>query len=240
MKIKFHYILLLAVSIGLASCALDNYDEPTSRLTGQIMYQGIPLNLEYERVSYELYQDGFGKTGPLNAEIPNVDGSYFTPEGTFSQMLFDGTYKMVVPNGQGPFLWGEEADMPDTVTINVSGNTEQNFEVIPFWVIENTKFSAGNGNVTGSFGLKQIVTDANARAVESVTLYISKTLFANSQTNVGSTVLQSDSIPDLSNVSVSVAVPVLTPTQNYIFASVGVKFAGLDDLLFSPTEKITF
>ncbi len=232
MKIKFHYILLLAVGFGLASCALDNYDEPTSQLTGRLVYQGNPIYLEFNRVSYELYQDGFGKTGPL--------GSTFTPEGTFSQLLFDGTYKMVVPNGQGPFLWGEEADMPDTVTINVSGNTEQDFEVIPFWIINNAQLSGSGNQVTGTFALEQIVTDANAKNIESVTLYISKTMFANSQTNVAITTLEGAAITDINSVSLSAAIPELVPTQNYVFASIGVKFAGVDDLLFSPTEKITF
>ncbi len=230
MKNIFHYIILLTLSTALFSCELDNYEEPGSLLTGQLMFQGTPLNLEYNRVSYELYQDGFGKTGPL--------GSTFTSEGTYSQALFNGTYKMVVPNGQGPFLWGSEADMPDTVVINVSGNTTQDFEVIPFWMIRNTQLSGSGNQVNASFALEQIVTDANAKNIESVTLYISKTLFANSQTNVATNAIAGGDITNISSVSLSATVPDLVPTQNYVFASVGVKMAGIDDLIFSPTQKI--
>ncbi|MEK6481011.1 DUF3823 domain-containing protein [Catalinimonas sp. 4WD22] len=238
MKIKFHYIISLALSTALFSCEKDNYEAPSSLLSGRLLYQGTPLNFEYNRVSYELYQDGFGKTGPLNAGIPNVQGSFFTSEGEYSQLLFNGTYKMVVPNGQGPFLWGEEADMPDTVIINVSGNTHQDFEVIPFWMIRNTQLSGSGNQVSGTFALEQIVTDANARDIESVTLYVSKTLFANSQTNVATNTIEGNALIDLSNVSLSATVPELVPTQSYVFASIGVKLTGIDDMIFSPTQKI--
>lgn len=230
MKNTFHYILLFVLSTAIMSCELDNYEPPSSLLSGRLLYQGTPLNFEYNRVSYELYQDGFGKTGPLS--------STFTSEGEFSQLLFNGAYKMVVPNGQGPFLWGEEADMPDTVVINVSGNTQQDFEVIPYWMIRNAQLSGGGNQVSGTFGLEQIVTDANARDIESVTLYVSKTLFANSQTNVATNAIDGNEIADLSNVSLSATVPELVPTQSYVFASIGVKLAGIDDLIFSSTQKI--
>lgn len=230
MKIKFHYIILLALGIALMSCELDNYEAPTSRLSGRILYQGIPLNFEYNRVSYELYQGGFGKKGPL--------GSTFTSEGAFSQLLFDGTYKMVVPNGQGPFLWGEAADMPDTVTITVAGNTEKDFEVLPYWMIRNAQLSGSGNQVTGTCALEQIVTDANAKAIESVTLYVSKTLFANSQSNVATKEIEASAITDVNNVSLSATVPDLIPAQNYVFASIGVKLAGVDDMIFSPTQKL--
>ncbi|MEQ9443188.1 MAG: DUF3823 domain-containing protein [Cyclobacteriaceae bacterium] len=230
MKNTIQYILVIALSTAMMSCAKDNYEPPSSLLSGRITYQGNPLNFEYNRVSYELYQDGFGKTGPLS--------STFTPEGEFSHLLFNGTYKMVVPNGQGPFLWGAEADMPDTVNITVSGNTEMDFEVIPYWMIRNPQLSGSGSEVTGTFALEQIVTDANARDIESVTLYVSKTMFANSQTNVVTNAMEGGAITDMGNVMLQATVPDLVPTQNYVFASIGVKLAGVDDLIFSPTQKI--
>lgn len=233
MKIKFHYILLLALSTAIMSCELDNYEPPTSSLSGQLVYQGTPLNLEYNRVSYELYQDGFGKTGPMS--------STFTSDGAFSHLLFDGTYKMVVPDGQGPFIWENVGNTEsDTLIINVNGSTEMDIEVVPYWMIRNTELTGNSDQVTGSFDLEQIVTDADARAIESVTLYVSKTLFANSQTNVATNMIEGGAITDVNDLSLSVTLPELVPAQNYVFASIGVKLAGTDDLLFSPTQKIEF
>ncbi len=231
MKMKFHYIILLALGTALMSCEKDNYEPPTSLLSGRVVYQGTPLNFEYDRVSYDLYQDGFGKTGPL--------GSTFTSEGAFSQLLFDGAYKMVIPGGQGPFVpLQTDAGTPDTIRISVNGNTTMDIEVTPYWMVRNTQLSAGGGQVTGTFALEKIITNANAKDVESVTLYVSKTLFANSQTNVATAVIEGGAITDVNNISLSATVPELVPAQNYVFASIGVKLAGVDDYIFSPTQKI--
>ena len=230
MKIIFQYIIILAVAVALMSCEKDNYEPPKSQLTGKLLYQGTPLNFQYNRVSYELYQEGFGKTGAL--------GSTFTPEGEFSHLLFNGTYKMVVPRGQGPFLWGSEADGQDTVVINLNGNTNIDFEVLPYWMIRNPQLATSGGNVTGTCSLEQIVTNANAKTIEYVTLYISKTVFASSDNNVATTSIEGSAITDINNISLSAAVPTLVPAQNYVFARIGVKFAGVDDMLFAPVQKL--
>jgi len=233
MKIKFQYILSFALIASAVSCKKDNFEEPKAALTGRIVYQGEPLNFEYNKVSYELYQPGFGKTGPIS--------SIFTPEGAFSHLLFDGNYKMVVPLGQGPFVWKQTADgKPDSVAISLKGNTSLDIEVMPYFMIRTPAFAYSGGKVSGTCKLEQIVTGANARTVERVTLYISKTRFADSQTNVATANVAGSAIPDLNNVSLNVTVPALVPAQNYVFASIGVKFSGADDMIFSPVVKLTF
>ena len=231
MKNTFHYIIALIVGTLLTACEKDNYEPPNALLSGRLLYQGEPIYVEYDRVSYDLYQDGFGKTGPL--------GSTFTQEGEFSQLLFDGDYKMVIPGGQGPFVTLQnDTGGADTLLIALRGNTTTDIEVTPFWMIRNPRLTAGGGNLTGTFALEQIAAGDNARAIESATLYVSKTAFANSQTNVATASVGGGDIADINNVSLSAAVPELVPTQNYVFASIGVKFAGVDDLIFSPTQKI--
>lgn len=230
MKDKVNYIILLVLGTVLMACEKDNYEPPNALLSGRLLYQGEPIYVEYDRVSYDLYQDGFGKTGPL--------GSTFTSEGEFSQLLFDGDYKMVIPSGQGPFVPLQTDAGADTLRIALRGSTTQDIEVTPFWMIRNPQLTASSGNVTGTFALEQIATGDNARDIENVTLYVSKTAFANSQTNVASTTVGAGDIADVASVSLSAEVPTLVPTQNYVFASIGVKFAGVDDLIFSPTQKI--
>ncbi len=233
MKIRSHCILFFALCTVILSCKKDNYDEPQATLSGRIVYKGEPLNFEYNRVNYELYQPGFGKTGPI--------GSVFTPEGGFSQVLFDGNYKLVVPAGQGPFVWKQtSAGKPDSVAITLKGNTSLDIEVMPYFMIRTPQLSFAGGKVTGTCKLEKIVTDGNAKNIERVTLYISKLQFADSQTNVATTNLAGSAITDLNNVSLSVTVPVLTPTQNYVFARIGVKFSGVDDMIFAPAKKISF
>src|SRR3954451_22147389 len=97
MKIKLHYIFLITLGLGVISCKKDNYTPPSSTLSGRLLYQGDSIAVERDQVPYELYQYGFGKVGAI--------ASTFTQNGTFSSLLFDGDYKLIIPNGQGPFLW---------------------------------------------------------------------------------------------------------------------------------------
>lgn len=232
MKI-FQYIFCLVLITTLLSCEKDNYEEPSATLTGRIVYKGEPLNFEYNRVNYELYQPGFGKTGPI--------GSTFTPEGSFSQVLFDGNYKFVVPAGQGPFVWKKTAaGKPDSVAITLNGNTNIDIEVMPYFMIRTPQLTYAGGKVTGTCKLEKVVTDINAKNIERVTLYISKLQFADSQTNIATTNLAGSAITDLNNVSLTATVPTLVPTQNYVYARIGVKFSGVDDMIFGPTAKLSF
>ncbi len=233
MKIRSHYILFAALCTVILSCKKDNYDEPEATLSGRIVYKGEPLSFEYNRVNYELYQPGFGKTGPI--------GSVFTPDGGFSHVLFDGNYKLVVPAGQGPFVWKQTAaGKPDSIAITLKGNTNLDIEVMPYFMIRTPQLSFSGGKITGTCKLEKIVTDGNAKNIERVTLYISKLQFADSQTNVATTNLAGSAITDLNNVTLSATVPVLTPAQNYVFARIGVKFSGVDDMIFAPAKKISF
>jgi len=232
MKTKSHYIPFLALCILLLlSCKKDNFDAPKASLTGQLVYNGESIGLEYNKVNYELYQPGFGKTGPI--------GSTFTPEGGFSHLLFDGNYKLVIPAGQGPFLWKQTAaGKPDSIAVTLRGNTNINIEVRPYFMIRNPQLSYSAASVTATCRLEQIVTGVDAKTIERVTLYISKTRFADSQTNIATAQVAGTEITDLNTIVLKVTVPTLVPTQNYIFARIGVKFSGVDDMIFAPTIKL--
>ncbi|HEX2536422.1 MAG TPA: DUF3823 domain-containing protein, partial [Chitinophagaceae bacterium] len=88
----------------------------------------------------------------------------------------------------------------------------------------------------------KIITDGNARDVEQVGLYINKTQFVSSRNEekIRETTMGGGSITDMNNIMLEVDVPSMTPTQNYVFARIGVKIAGVEDRLFSPVVKITF
>src|SRR5690349_7810478 len=107
MKLNIKQIAWIMLVATTASCKKDNYDPPTSKLTGHVMYKSEALGLEYDQVKFELYQYGFGKTGPIAA--------VFEQDGSFSMLLFNGEYKFIIPNGQGPFIWKQTAaGAPDT------------------------------------------------------------------------------------------------------------------------------
>ncbi len=232
MNIRLNYILL-AIAFGsfAVSCKKDNYDAPSSSFTGRIVYQGEPIQVEYDRVPFELYEYGFGKVGPINGTI--------TPEGGFSHLLFDGEYKLVIREGQGPFLWPQTGGKSDSITVNIKGNTVLDIEVEPYYMVRSPQFAHAAGKVTGSFKVEQIITDApRAKDIEKAALFINKTIIVSNDNNVGRTEINGAGITDPNNISLEVTIPTLTPTQNYVFARIGVKAVGVEDWIFSPVQKI--
>ena len=235
MKIKLHYIILLAFIGCMTSCKKDNYDEPASTLTGRLVYQGQTFGLERDQVPYDLFQFGFGKVGPI--------GSSFTQEGTFSALLFDGEYKLVVPNGQGPFMWKRTpADKPDTVTITLKGSQTLDLEVTPYYMIRTPQITGAAGKVNATFKAEKIITGATGKNIENVALYINKTQFVSQsgEDRVALTTLAGSAITDPNAINLQVTVPALTPAQNYVFARVGIKIDGVEDRIYSPIVKVTF
>jgi len=234
MKIRNQYILLL-VAIGslLASCEKDNYDPPSSQLSGRIVYQGEPIGVEHSQVPFELYQFGFGKVGAI--------GSSISQDGSFSALLFNGQYKFIIPNGQGPFKWKQTAaGNPDSLTISMSGAQNLDIDVIPYYMIRTPQVAAAAGKVTANFKIEKIVTDSTARDIENVTLYINKTQFVSGGDNIGNAGIDGSAITDMNNIHLEVGIPAITPTQNYVFARIGLKIAGVEDRIFSPLQKLSF
>ena len=232
MKIKIHYIILLAL-FAAAGCKKDNYDAPSVTLKGRLMYNGEAINVEYNRVPFELYQAGFGKTGPIRGS--------FDQDGSYSTLLFNGNYKFTIPANQGPFIWKElGAGKRDSVAVNLSGAQTLDIDVTPYYMINNAAITAANNKVNATFSIQKIITDVNAKDIERVNLFINKTQFVSSADQIGVTELAGSALPGLSNITMSVDIPSISPTQNYVFARVGIKIAGVEDMIFTPVTKVTF
>lgn len=242
MKNLLKYIFPVALVASVCSCEKDNYAEPALTLSGHITYKGEAINVEKDQVPYLIYQYGFGKVGPIGSvSVGTSVTPTFAQDGSYSEVLFSGTYKIIIPNGQGPFIWKQtSAGNPDTVTVNLQGNQTLDLEVTPYWMIENANITVSGSNVNATFKATQIVTDANAKNIERVSLYINKTQFVAGGTNIAHTDLDGASITDVNNISLSVAIPSITPTQNYVFARVGLKIAGVEDMIFSPLVQVSF
>lgn len=224
-KLKFIFTLLVATAI-FASCDWDNYDEPESFLKGTIVYNGEPINVSYNDVNFQLWEPGWELSYPINVVIDQ--------DGTYSALLFNGSYKLVFPDGQGPF----RTVGADTLDVNLNGDQNMDIEVEPYYMIRNAQFSAAGGNVTATFQAEKIITDADARDIERVNLYVNKSQFVDFRTNIASTEIGGGDIADLNSISMSVAVPEITPTQNYVYARVGLKVAGREDMIFSSVQRI--
>jgi hypothetical protein len=107
-------------------------------------------------------------------------------------------------------------------------------------MIRNAQITGNSTAVAATFALEKIITDADAKDVERVTLFLNKTQFVGEANQLARTELAGSAITNMGSINLSVNVPAISPTQNYVFARIGVKIAGVEDLLFSPVQKITY
>lgn len=232
MKIRFKSILpVLGLAALFVSCEKDNYAEPKTMLTGNIVYKGEPIGVEYDQVRLQLWQPGFGKLAPIDAPIAQ-DGSY-------SARLFNGDYKLVFTRNDGPWKTIiKDAAAKDTIFVNLNGDQKVDIEVMPYYMIRNAKFSKEPKKVSSTFEVEKIVTGAAAKDIERVTLLISRTQFVSRANNIGITNKEGADVKGKTNFSLSVDVPTITPAQDFVFARVGVKIKDVEDMVFSKVEKI--
>lgn len=233
MKIRIYFMMGALIAVLFASCKKDNYDAPEADFTGRIVYKGEPISVQYGQVNFELWQSGFGNYSALNVNV--------SQDGTYSAKLFNGDYKLVFSPNQGPFLWKKNAaGKQDTIAVNINGSKTMDIEVIPYYMIRGATLTAAAGKVNAFCRLEKIITNADGKDIENVSLYINKTQFVDGSNNIATQQISGAAIADLNSLNMSVTIPGITPTQNYVFARIGVKIAGVDDLIFTPVSKISF
>lgn len=232
MKMKFHAILFIVLIVSFTACKEDNYSEPKAMLSGKVVYKGEPIGVEQDQVRLQLFEPGWGKLAPIDVPIAQ--------NASYSALLFNGKYKLVFPVGQGPFRTVvKDAAAKDTLFLEINGNKEMDVEVTPYYMIRSPKFLSGERKITGSISLEKIITDANAKNIERVSLYVNKTDFVSGANNIVVTDMDGAAIKDLNAISLAAIVPDFLPTQNYVFARIGVKIAGVEDMIFSPVVQVS-
>ncbi len=221
--IQNKYLILLLSIIVFTACGLDNYDAPQSVLSGKITYNGQTLGLRGtgEAVQLQLYQDGY----QLRDNIP----VYVGQDGTFKALLFDGQYKLVTRNQNGPWV-----NSRDTTTINLKGSTSINVEVTPYFTISNSNITLSGNQVSGTFSVNRIVETAN---IDYAILLVSKTNFVD---DVSYIARQNLNRPQPGALSISMD---LSGNQEFakakaLYARVGVRTIGADQAIYSEVIKL--
>ncbi|WP_145717739.1 DUF3823 domain-containing protein [Chitinophaga japonensis] len=214
--------LVLAV-MTITGCSKDNHDSPQSTLAGRVVYNGHPLSLRSNGVQLELWQDGFD----LRTKIP----IYVTQEGAFSATLFDGNYKLVQLNGNGPWV-----SSTDTIDITVSGHTEVDVPVTPYFIITSSTITQNGTNINASVRLTQV---NNSLPLDAVSLYLGSTTIVDQVNSVAGASVAAADITDITQpVSLTAAIPTSLTAKGYLYARVGVKTAGVAELLYTVPVKV--
>lgn len=231
MNESYKILTFIFLLTWLSSCGYDNYDEPESFLKGQIVYQGDPVNVSVSDVSFELWEPGWQKNTPIDVAVDQ--------DGSFSAKLFNAEYKLIIPSFQGPFktLINEETGS-DTILVNLTGNMNMDIEVLPYYMIRNTQFTVEENIITATFKAEQIITGSEAKSIDRVYLYINKTMFVDYRWNISSAQIGGRYVTNPDSVLMKVKVPDMVPTQNYVYARVGLKILGVEDMIFSDIQKV--
>ena len=217
------YIILFSL-IALFSCKKDNYEEPTSRLSGRVIFQNQPVGVRSDGVQLELWQRGYA----LFTKIP----VYLAQDGTFSATLFDGDYKLVRLRGNGPWI-----DNTDSISVKVSGNTQVDVPVVPHFNLNNVSFSKSGNTVTATFTVQQVTA---ASQLERVNIYLGTTMIVdNTRQDASAEKVAADVVIGQPG-TISVTIPAALASRNFMYARVAVETNGVGEALFSAPYRIDF
>lgn len=222
MKIKY-ILAIVALTFVFASCEIDNYDEPDAFFTGNVVYNGEPIQVGAKEVRFQLWQSGYGLYGPLDVHLDT--------DGSFSGLFFSGEYKLKFIDGQGP--WKAPAD---TLFVTINGNTQMDLEVTPYYTVSNPSFSQSGNAITGSANITKVLTGTDGRNIEYAKIYINDTQFVSNNGDYNVAQADASTITE-SNITASVNLPD-GYNKDAVFARIGIKMNGVEDLLFSDTIKL--
>jgi PBP1b-binding outer membrane lipoprotein LpoB len=217
---KIIFIVTL-FSMVLTGCEYDNYDPPTSILSGKVKYQNEPVNVRSNGTQLELWQDGYA----LRAKI----AVYIDQDGNYSAALFDGNYKLVRLAGAP---WENQTD---TIPVTVKGNTVVDVPVNPYFVVRNVSFQKEGSNITGKFTIEKISASANLSLAR---LYLGKTLITDQNNNAANATINASAITVGQETTVSLSIPASLASEDYLFARIGVQTQGVGELYYSVPQKI--
>lgn len=223
MKTLFYYLGIFLLLGFWVSCSKDNYDEPKSVLKGRIVYDNTTLQLRGtgEAVTLQLYQHGYDYFNPINI--------FVSQDGTFSATLFDGDYLLVTKDGNGPWV-----NNRDSMMIALKGNTEIEFNVTPYFMIENDQISLSGNNLNASFSIKRIVETSN---ISNVMILLNKTQFVDDINNIYRQEVTDPKIGE-NSVTVDLSENPDVAKAKALFARICIRAQNADQGLYSPVIRL--
>ena len=223
--LKVKYILLLSLITLFTGCGMDNYDPPKSQLSGQIEYNGQPVRVKgtYGAIQLQLYQDGYALKTPISVFVDQ--------NGKFEATLFDGTYKLVTRDKNGPWV-----NSRDTTIVNVKGNSMVKFEVTPYFTISNPTITLNGTQLTGSCTVDKIVSTAN---LDFIKLFVNGTSFVDENINVFSVSSNALTVgSNTFNLTLNADQQTKLNSLKGIYARIGVKTQGADQAIYSEVFQL--
>lgn len=229
---KIALFLFAALTILFTSCEYDNFDAPNTTLTGKVSYNGQPICVKNNQVSFRLYEPGWELSAStyMNVQVAQ--------DGTFSASVYTGkTYKLIRVENVGPWVNPTAAD---TLTIT-AGSRPIDMPVTPYYLLENPSITCSNKIVTGTCSIREITA---GRRIEKVGLYAGRNLIVDDTYNFGHTetaeAQAGNSITlsvDLSSLSINSTANSL-PSTGFIYARMALKIEGIDAMVYTEPIQV--
>lgn len=220
MKRLLYFNIWLAL-FALAGCGLDNYDAPSSRLTGRVVYQGRPLGLSHGKVAFNLYQEGYDKNGPISV--------YAAQDGSFTALLFNGTYRLETIDNNGPWLKGATG-----IDLEVKGDTSVDLVVTPYYLLSDVALALNGQELRAVCKVEMI---AGEKEVQRLFLCVGTTAFVSDQSY--SYVARKNLMPvNIGGNSLSLDISEQLALYDTLYARLGLQINGVQECIFSDVIKI--
>lgn len=209
------------LALSFASCGLDNYDEPTSTIKVNVVYQGQKIGLRDRYVTLQVYQHGY--------ELSNSFQIYSSQDGSFQGSVFDGDYYVTTTGNNGPW-----ANNDTELKVTVNGKSEVDFEVTPYFTISGENISLSGNTVNASFTINQIVSTAK---ISQVMLLVSKTAFVNEGVYVARKNIDAADAKT-GTVNMSLELSSSNQSEKALYGRIGVMTDGADQAIYSEIVKL--
>lgn len=241
-------ILLIAI-VALTGCEKDNFKAPTTWMTGRLVHNGEPFQMDGSPSDandeiIQFFQEGFGKHEGWGIRV-KYDGSY-------SSLLFDGEYKLM-PKMTVTYPW-EWTGWPqhvddtgktvlDTIVFVMKGDyVVPDIEITPYYGIGDVETQVGTVSVSASFTLREMFPGMQDLEVENAYLYLGPTQLVNSNTPIRQ---EAGKDKVVIGERMTISMPVSKYTNGYInnrrnfaYGRIAVKTSKSDRMLWSPVVRI--
>lgn len=222
MKRKILYYILIIPVIFFAGCELDNYDPPSSPLTGRLVYNGQPVEIRQGIDVLQLLQPGYENSNAIPIRVQQ--------DGSFSSLLFDGTYQLIRVAGNGPWT-----HVPDTMEIEVRGATTVDVPITPFFSVADVDFTVTDGVLTASCRVTQHVD----RQLEAVVLLVGRRALLDHMYRITESRIPGAQVTLDEQITLSQTLTTdQLASQPYLFARIGVKAVGHPEYIYSPVWEV--
>lgn len=231
---KIALFLFIALAMGFTSCEYDNYDAPNTTLSGRVTYNGQPVPVKNNQVSFRLYEPGWELSSSTYMTVQVAQ------DGTFSASVYTGkTYKLIRVENVGPWVNPTAAD---TVTVsNCTGGQTVDMPVVPYYLLENASIACADKIVSGTCFVNEVTA---GKRIEKVGLYAGRNLIVDDTYNFGHSetneVKAGDTVTltvDLNGLSVNSTANSL-PSTGFIYARMGLKIEGIDAMVYTEPFKL--